>query len=109
MNKEAQQAIETMDQESLICRDFSHSWGGWYARRDGSGFERGIRCSVCGTCRIEKLDSQGRIVSRRYEYPDGYLLKGVGRITADFRAMVRLTVLARTATYEIDSGHLTMP
>jgi hypothetical protein len=94
----AEEAVEQMSAQAIVCRDFSHAWAHWYATRiSGGGFERGLRCSTCGAIRTEYLDALGRLVgSRRYDYPDGYTVPGAGRMTSDFRATVRLTSILRS-------------
>ncbi len=96
----ADEAIEQMSAQAITCRDYSHNWTPWYVTewRGRGGFERGVRCGVCATARIESLDNWGRLVpgSRKYEYPEGYLVKGTGRLDKDFRAAIRLTSLLRS-------------
>ena len=97
----ADEAIEQMTVQAITCRDYSHAWSPWYVTSFGrAGFERGVRCGVCGTARIERLDTLGRIDHRRYEYADGYLVKGAGRISADFRAAVRLVSMLHSPVLE---------
>lgn len=96
------EAIDQMSTQAITCRDYSHAWAPWYVTKftGAGGFERGVRCGVCGTARIETLDRLGRLDGRRYEYPDGYLVKGSGRIDADFRAKIRLTSMLRAPQLE---------
>lgn len=93
MHNNVDQIIEGIDPTSLVCRDFAHSWTSWYAKRTEDGFERGLRCTNCDTRKVQKLDTLGYIAASRYEYPDGYVLKGVGRVNAEFKACVRLASL----------------
>lgn len=88
------EAVEALSATAVLCRDLSHNWKAWYASRIPGGFERGLRCSTCGTTRVEFLNSFGMLVgSRKYEYPEGYLVPGSGRPDANFRALVRLRTI----------------
>lgn len=89
--------IREMSEESITCRDLSHTWRPFSARRiEGGGYERTVRCATCGSDRVELLDRWGQLVRRHYDYADGYLVPGMGRMDSEFRAHVRLTSLLRT-------------
>jgi hypothetical protein len=90
------EALEQMTDESITCRDLAHSWKPWRARMIEGGFERTLKCRTCTTERVELLDSYGRLVRRKYEYADGYIVPGTGRMDADFRAQVRLRSILHT-------------
>jgi hypothetical protein len=90
-----EEAVAMMSEEAIVCRDLSHAWKPYYANRISGGFERALRCGVCGTERAEILDSWGRLINRKYGYPEGYIVKGTGRMDADFRAKIRLTSVER--------------
>lgn len=45
----------------------------------------------CGATRSYELDRYGYVVRREaYRYPEGYVLEGVGRVTKDMGAEIRL-------------------
>jgi len=77
--------------EYLMCRDLRHPWQPYDAHRDGKRrtITRTLVCPRCGTLRHDVLDFSGYVVSQRYEYPEGYQLKG-GSMTAGDRAMMRI-------------------
>lgn len=81
----------------LHCRELGHNWRPHAARRaeDGGSFERVLRCVRCKTLRIQVLSIYGAVVSSHYEYPDGYISKGLGRIVGDGRDRLRLETTMR--------------
>ena len=75
------------------CRDFGHAWAAYTARWDKEvkAFHRVLRCARCETERSQWVSQTGSLGSNSYYYPDGYSApKGVGRLTADERAEIRL-------------------
>lgn len=71
-------------EEYLKCRDLGHIWDEspfLRAKRKVSVFERLLRCTRCGTEKIEWLTWEGRVTSRHYNYPDGY------RVAQDLRVI----------------------
>jgi hypothetical protein len=93
-----------MEAAYLLCRTFGHNWAPYTAREQGRGrarlFEVGVRCPRCTTVRHLRVNGLGEIVGGRYDYPDGYLLEGLGRIAGDSRAALRLVSM----TNLVDSG-----
>lgn len=85
----------------LICRDVNHRWGAYQAWKEGTarnaGYTRVLKCGGCRTLRVDTLDSQGYKISTKYEYPEGYLHTGMGRMGQDSRAAIRLTGLETMA------------
>jgi len=55
-----------------------------------------LLCLRCSTERIDGIDSLGRVKSRRYRYPDGYLRKkGQPKLLAtDYRLQLLASALA---------------
>jgi hypothetical protein len=91
-----QDALEDMEGEYLECRDYQHSWRPLSAARNEDGtFTRTRRCSRCGTRKEETLSGRGAILSGRYIYPVGYLVKGLGRIAGEGRDALRLASVTR--------------
>jgi hypothetical protein len=79
--------ISELSRNFLDCRDRGHAWydakGEPSLKRTNSGLV--IRILVCNRCRTRREDwvvaTSGAIDSRRYTYPDGYLMKpGADRI-----------------------------
>jgi hypothetical protein len=93
-------AVESMPDTHIECRDFGHSWRPLAATwLDGGNLERVLTCARCSTRRYQILDRQGYVLSGHYAYADHYLIEGIGRMTADDRAAVRLASIQRsTAT-----------
>jgi hypothetical protein len=87
---DVEQAIGSMDIRFVHCRDYGHGWGPKEARKIRGGYERVLRCRDCGATQLQLLDNDCEPIknpSRRY--PDGYLVKGLGRLTGHDRALVR--------------------
>lgn len=78
------------------CRTIGHGWksleAGWL--KDGN-IERVLGCTRCEARRIQVLNKQGYLIHSHYNYPDGYAMKGVGRLDADGRAILRITSVAK--------------
>ncbi len=86
----------------LECRDMRHSWrprGAKFLPELGV-YERVRRCSRCKTERRETLSEAGAVLSRSYNYPDGYQTQGIGRLAGDSLDALRLASLHR----ELDSN-----
>ena len=88
-------AIEAMRDSHMQCRDFGHSWR---PRAVESVPQRRqwlqqLRCSRCGTVRQRLIDEYGAQLGGGYVYPDGYLTKGLGRLTGTDRDHLRLASL----------------
>lgn len=85
-------AIETMPETHLHCRDYGHAWRPFTARYVPAerAYEQSLRCSRCKAQRHRLLDSHGSVIRSGYDYPDGYLVQGLGRLTGDDRGLVRL-------------------
>ena len=63
-----------ISEASLTCRDYRHSWRPKNARVVERGYERTLQCRSCGTQRVEVLHGTGQLLTRRYHYPEGFLL-----------------------------------
>jgi len=91
------QAIGQMRLDHLQCRDFGHSWRPYTARwaEADKCYESVLRCQRCSTLRLRYLSSRGDLVSSRYDYADGYLIAGMGRLDGADRAQIRLESVLR--------------
>lgn len=91
------QVIQDMPDRYIQCRDFNHSWRAHDAQYDeGSrSYDVTLKCTRCKAERVRIMDSQGGLASSRYEYPDGYLIKGMGRLTGRERDALRLSSVLR--------------
>jgi len=75
----------------LACRDMGHDWrpieAAWL---QNGNIERVLGCTRCEAKRVQYLDKNGYIVKGGgYNYPDGYQMKGMGRLDTDGRAVLR--------------------
>jgi hypothetical protein len=79
-------AREAQADAFLRCRTYSHSWdeffpidlaAPWY------GWRLSLRCTRCATERHDNYDFKGRVMSRRYLYPEGYRTTGEDRPTKE--------------------------
>lgn len=77
------------------CRTFNHAWEFTTVKRDGREYVQGLRCMRCATERFVKIDARtGEPRGNRYDYPEGYVIKG-GTLTARERAQLRLLEVKR--------------
>lgn len=82
--------------EFIECRRFGHAWTSETVAKRNRLFEVTIRCLRCRSTATEFLDSRGyRDGKRQIHYVEGYLAKGLGRVNAEVRAVVRLEAVAR--------------
>jgi hypothetical protein len=70
-------------QAYLRCRTYGHAWDE-FAPIDlnppAYGWRLCLRCTRCMTERYDNVDFKGRVMSRRYVYPERYAQKGVTRV-----------------------------
>jgi hypothetical protein len=86
-------AIKEMDPVHTHCRDYGHSWAPFRGGRVAGGFERQLACGRCHTVRRQFITARGVIESNRYVYPEHYQIEGLGPISGDDRAKVRVASL----------------
>lgn len=60
--------------EFADCRDIGHRWEEKYSNWEENQLVRLCLCDRCGSERYEFFSRTGRMISRRYNYSDGYLL-----------------------------------
>lgn len=92
--------------EQLECRAMRHSWRSLRAvhnKRYGY-YQVTHECPRCGTQRNMEMSTTGKIFSTWYDYPDGYLSEGLGRIAGDARDVVMLAMVVRTFNVETVVG-----
>ena len=85
-------AIGKMKIDHVQCRDFGHSWRPFSARwlPQENCYESQLRCARCSAIRTRWLSRTGTQLSGHYDYADGYLVKGLGRLTGSDRDHIRL-------------------
>ena len=78
--------------EFLLCRDLGHAWAPHDVRvsRKLGEIHRVLQCRSCPTQRTQVLSMDGEIRRNRYEYPEGYVLRGLGHLSVADRAAVRV-------------------
>jgi hypothetical protein len=85
-----------MPDEYVQCRDWGHNWAPYTARPADYGcFESVIRCTRCKTKRTRTIGPRGAVLRSDYDYADGYLVAGMGRLTGSDRDMLRLASVLR--------------
>lgn len=89
---EVEKLIGDMDLDYILCRDTGHVWTRHNARKieQDHCYEQTLRCKQCSTVRVRRLSLRGAILDSHYEYPDGYTVRGVGRLTSSDRDAIRL-------------------
>lgn len=93
--KELRSAINGMSDEDLLCRDFGHSWRPFTARYipQRRQYAETLMCGRCRTERVRLIGPRGELLANRYVYAEGYLVKGMGRLTGTDRDALRLAAL----------------
>lgn len=88
----------------LQCRDFGHSWRPHTARWDNEAhaYRTQLRCSRCRTIRVRWIGRTGQQLGASYDYADGYMVKGVGRLTGTDRDALRLASVLRVLPEDAD-------
>jgi hypothetical protein len=87
--------VQTMTDDHLHCRDWGHAWKAYTAKAVVGGFESILVCDRCETFRVRYLTRTGAVKRTNYRYPPGYLVKGLGALTAQQRDTMRLLSLTR--------------
>lgn len=91
--------VDDIQDQFLECRDYGHAWRAQDVKisRKQREIHRVFGClHKCGTERTQVLSVDGHILRSFYTYPDGYVLPGIGRLSIDDRARIRV----------IGTGHL---
>jgi len=90
-------ALDAYPDTFIACRDTGHQWQPSTAvRRPDKNIERILVCSRCEGRRTQLLDPRGYLLGSSYTYAKHYLMTGVGRLTTDSRARLRLTNILRS-------------
>jgi hypothetical protein len=86
--------------EHVQCRDFGHSWRPFTARwlAKFNSYESQLICARCNTVRTRFLSRTGEQLSGGYDYAEGYLVKGLGRLTGHDRDSIRLASIQAVLT-----------
>lgn len=90
-------SVRDLLDDYIVCRTFSHSWDDDPTAEYTTIFNwtASLRCTRCGTTKIEAYNAVGDVIYRRYVYPDGYRVAGTrqgGRVT---KAQMRVELMRR--------------
>jgi hypothetical protein len=88
----------TLPERFVRCRDLGHRWRTTTVEwvENDRLYHRNLRCSECGTVRVQNFGYDGAVLSNSYIYPEGYQAPaGVGRLDAEDRGQIRLVSLQR--------------
>lgn len=98
--RDVHKAVESMAIEHVQCRDFGHSWRPYTARWIASfnQYESQLLCARCKTIRTRFLSRTGGLVDSKYDYADGYTIKGLGRLSGEDRDVIRLSSILAVLT-----------
>lgn len=89
-----EEAARRWTEGQKFCRTWSHAWEAYTVRPIGSIREVWQRCPRCTCLRSQDVDAAGYPLSPwRPRYPEGYLLRGVGRLGTDGKAVLRNDLL----------------
>lgn len=94
--KKIRSEVTNLKSEFLSCRDTGHVWNLYRIKKIRGGFDRGHFCKSCKTNRKQFISNTGQILSTTYDYDTGYQMVGIGRITSDGKAVMRMESLDRT-------------
>lgn len=93
--KDVKSAVHDLAEEHLRCRDIGHVWHQYRVKRVRGGFERSMFCRSCKTNKHQFLSTRGEILASNYTYNEGYQFRGLGRVQADGKSVLRLESLNR--------------
>ncbi|GAC1646583.1 MAG: hypothetical protein NVS9B15_04730 [Acidobacteriaceae bacterium] len=80
--REAFNEVGDYKEEYRQCRDLCHYWGEPTYVTEDDILVRNVTCYTCSTGRSEAFDRFGRVLSRRYAYPEGYKVQRINAIDA---------------------------
>jgi hypothetical protein len=92
---DVKQLAHELTEAFLHCRDYGHQWRMANARREGKLRIRTMFCPSCKYNKYQTFDSRGILVEQKHDYPEGYLIKGLGRIVGDTKGLIRLESIDR--------------
>lgn len=79
-----------MEQEYLRCKSYGHQFDPFTVERLRGAFIVHLKCHRCTTVTSQEISLRGMLLTgRSYNYPDGYLFKGIGRIQGEARGAIR--------------------
>lgn len=95
--REVRKAVEGMSDDMLLCRRMrQHSWTPSAASKVRGGYREVLVCTRCEAVKERKYNGRGHVMDYgTVRYPEGYLLKGVGRLGEAGRDVINLASLQR--------------
>lgn len=89
--------VQQIPERYLNCRAFGHPWKPYDVEQrpndPNKRYVQELLCTRCDTLRAIFMDEDARIKGNAYFYPEGYVLEGIGRLTADENAYIRLRTM----------------
>jgi len=102
--EDVQSAADRWTDGQVDCRIYGHSWRSLSAIRHPGAITVYQRCSRCTSMRHQDINERGYPLSRWHiGYSDGYLLRNMGRVGQDGRAVLRLASLRSLTFVEQES------
>lgn len=91
--------VDGLSDAAIICRDsgVGHSWEPYTAVVAGGNFEETLICKRCDARKTRTVTRKGVIVRTKYSYPEEFLRRGLGRMTREENAAIRVRGLQRRA------------
>jgi hypothetical protein len=103
---DVEQAVERWTDGQIECRAYGHNWRPASVTHRPGVYTVYQRCPRCRNRRRQPINENGYALAPwSAAYQDGYLLKGMGRLGTDGRAVLKIATL-RTAVIieEPDDG-----
>lgn len=104
--KDVKRQARQWSDEILECRTYGHMWRPYTARFNNRYKYWAVvqRCQRCTSERRRQLTARGKRTSSSYDYVDGYLTEGLGRLTGEARDILELATITRVFPVERVSG-----
>ena len=106
---DVQRVADDWSTDFLQCRDVGHHWVPEDAVHViAARFYRVIHaCTRCEVRRTRELSERGHVFAQTYDYPDGYMIKGLGRIAGEAKDALRLASTLRGTVHDVRRKKLT--
>jgi hypothetical protein len=89
---EVERAVIAIPVDFAQCRDYGHPWqpsdAEWLTSENC--YRVTLKCPRCTTLKIVLRNGRGAQLESHYEYPEGYAINGLGRLTGSDRDQIRL-------------------
>lgn len=99
---EVAEASQQWDDQIVSCRIYGHLWRPLNVTKDGTGYTVTQHCIGCKNRRWQSMDLNGYASAWHYRYVNqNYVVKDLGRIDSDGRAVLRLAALRHLKVEEV--------